>query len=218
MIKPYQSSLVSFRIPIWHFYAKYCNSAGGSTSKKLEVVFPYKHVRMFLKRTLTTWCLPTAFIPSLRFFSIIYEFTAFDYIAKKPLYGYPNFTHSFIKCPHMWGQWVVTIETHQMWSERIGRISINAERIPPVGVTALLCKILSSPASLSIPALWRRPLTGSYKLATKPLGITTALKLQGVPAFVTIIHHTLVITILKYDVQLRPQNQLNFSEDSLSLI
>ena len=63
------------------------------------------------------YCLPTALIPGLRFFFfIIYEFKAFSYIAKKPLYGYPNFTHGFIKRPHLWGQWVVTVGTLQMWS------------------------------------------------------------------------------------------------------
>ena len=95
----------------------------------LEVVFPYKHVRMFLKRTLTMYCLPTTFIPSLRFFFISYEFKAFSYIAKKPFYGYPNFTHGVIKLPHLWGQWVVTLGTHQMWSKRIRRNSINAKNV-----------------------------------------------------------------------------------------
>ena len=89
---------------------------GGSTSKKLEVVFSYKHVRIFLKRTLIMYCLPFALISSLSFFFIIYEFKAFSYTAKKLLYGYPDFTHGCIKCPHLWGQWVVTVGTHQMWS------------------------------------------------------------------------------------------------------
>ena len=60
---------------------------------------------------------------------IIYEFKVFSYIAKKPLYGYPNITHGFIKRPHLWGQWVVTVGTHQMWSKRIRRISINAKNV-----------------------------------------------------------------------------------------
>ena len=126
---PHQSSLVPFKILTWHFYAKYCNSEGGSTSKKLEVVFPYKHVRMFLKRTLTMYCLPSVLIPSLIFFFIICEFKAFSYIAKKPLYGYPSFTHGFIKRLHLWGRWVVTVGSHQMWSKRIRRISINAKNV-----------------------------------------------------------------------------------------
>ena len=129
---PYQSYLVPFRILLQRFYAKYCNSEGDSTSKKLEVVFLYKHVRMFLKRTLIMYCLPclpSALISSLRFFFIIYEFKAFSYIAKKLLYGYPDFTHGVIECPHLWGQWVVTVGTHQMWSKRIRRFSINAKNI-----------------------------------------------------------------------------------------
>ena len=125
---PYQSYLVPFRILLWHFYAKYCNSEGDSTSKKLEVVFIQTCEDVPEKNTYNVLF---TFGTHLKFeiFFIIYEFKAFSYIAKKLLYGYPDFTHGVIKCPHLWGHCVVTVGTHQMWSKRIRRISINAKNI-----------------------------------------------------------------------------------------
>ena len=75
--------------------------------------------------TLFTFCTHLKF----EIFFIIHEFKAFSCIAKKLLYGYTDFTHGVIECPHLWGQWVVTVGTHQMWSKRIRRISINAKNI-----------------------------------------------------------------------------------------